>query len=176
MKKSSLRILEMTIYSMLGTVVFSLQVVMEVFPNIHLTGMFVILYTSVFRKKALIPIYLYVMLLGIRWGFSLSWLPYLYIWLPLWGMTMLVPSHCNLKIRLFAYPLIGALHGFGFGLMYAPAQAFLFGFHWTQTLAWIAKGFPWDVIHGIGNLVICNLVVPFSALFLRLLRRTGIQP
>ena len=53
---------------------------MELLPNIHLLGMLTMVYTIVFRIKALIPIYVYVFLNGIFAGFSPWWIPYLYIW------------------------------------------------------------------------------------------------
>lgn len=69
---------------------FCSKVAMQSLPNIHLIGMFVMTYTLVFRKKALIPIYIYVMLEGVFYGFTTWWLPYLYVWTILWAVTMLV--------------------------------------------------------------------------------------
>ncbi len=175
MKQKTLKIWEIALYSMLGTMTFSAQVAMEVFPNIHLTGMFVILFSAVFGRKALIPIYVYVLLVGVRWGFSLSWIPYLYIWLPLWGGTVLARRVKHKSLRVALYCTIGCLHGLSFGILYAPAQAFLFGLNAKQTLAWIGAGFVWDVVHGIGNLVFCTLVEPLSVVLGRLLTRTKNQ-
>ena len=76
---------------MLGTLMFCSKIIMEAFPNIHLLGMFVMTYTIVFRRRALVPIYLFVALTGLYAGFAFWWLPYLYIWTVLWGVTMLLP-------------------------------------------------------------------------------------
>ncbi len=78
---------------MLGTLMFVSKLIMELFPNVHLLGMLTVLYTVVFRKKALIPIYIYVLLNGVYAGFSMWWIPYLYLWAILWGMTMLLPKN-----------------------------------------------------------------------------------
>ena len=51
----------MVIFSMLGTIMFCSKIIMEVLPNIHLLGMFTMVFTVAFRKKALIPIYVYVL-------------------------------------------------------------------------------------------------------------------
>ena len=64
---------------MLGTIMFTSKIAMEALPNIHLVGMLTIVYTLVFRTKALIPIYIYVLMNGVYSGFSLWWMPYLYI-------------------------------------------------------------------------------------------------
>jgi energy-coupling factor transport system substrate-specific component len=169
MKKKILSVREIALFAMLGAVAFASQVVLEVLPNIHLTAMILILCTVLFRKKALIPLYLYVFLIGVRWGFGVAWLPYLYIWLPLWGAAMLVSSKWNRKIRMVLYSAIGLLHGLLFGVLYAPAQAILFGFSFRQTLLWISAGLLWDLVHGLGNAVVCTLVLPLERVLKKLL-------
>ena len=160
---------------MLGALTFGAQVVMEVLPNIHLSGMFVILYTVLFRKKALIPIYLYVFLVGVRWGFGLAWIPYLYLWLILWALVMLIPTKTPRKWKMILYPVVGGLFGLSFGTLYAPSQALLFGLSFKQTLLWIAAGFPWDMVHAAGNAVFSTLVLPLAEALSRVLKRAGIQ-
>ena len=62
---------EIVLFSMLGSLMFCSDIVMEALPNIHLVGMLTMVYTVVFRVKALIPIYVYVMLTGLlSAGFS----------------------------------------------------------------------------------------------------------
>ena len=53
-----------------------------------------------------------------------------------------------------------ALHGFLFGILYAPAQAIMFGLNFEGTIAWIAAGLPFDLIHGISNFFCGALIVP----------------
>ena len=67
----------MVLFAMLAALMFCSKKVMEGLPNIHLLGMFIMTFTVVFRKKALIPIYVYVFLDGLFGGFSMWWLPYL---------------------------------------------------------------------------------------------------
>ncbi len=160
----------MTLFAMLGALMFGAQVAMEGLPNIHLSGMFVILFTLLFRKKALIPIYLYVFLIGVRWGFGLAWIPYLYLWAVLWLLVMLVPESLSDKWKMVLYPAVGALFGLLFGTLYAPAQALLFGLNFKQTLLWIAAGFPWDVVHAMGNGIFCILAFPLSKRLLKSLK------
>lgn len=155
---------------MLGALMFGAQVAMEGLPNIHLSGMFVILFTLLFRKKALIPIYLYVFLIGVRWGFGLAWIPYLYLWAVLWLLVMLVPESLPDKWKMVLYPAVGALFGLLFGTLYAPAQAMLFGLDLKQTLLWIMAGFPWDVVHAMGNGIFCILAFPLSKRLLKSLK------
>ena len=145
---------------MLGTLMFCSDIAMEALPNIHLVGMLTVAYTVVFRFKALIPIYLYVMLNGLFAGFSAWWVPYLYIWTVLWGITMLLPKKMPRWLKLIVYPTVCALHGLFFGTLYAPVQALMFGFDLEQTLAWIAAGLTFDIIHFFGNLFAGLLILP----------------
>lgn len=153
---------------MLGTLMFCSKIIMDALPNIHLLGMLTVTYTVVYRAKALIPIYIYVMLCGLYGGFNLWWMPYLYIWTILWAVTMLLPKRMPLKIAAIVYPIVCSLHGFAFGTLYAPAQALMFGLNFDQTVAWIIAGIPFDMIHGVSNIFTGMLVVPFSELMKKL--------
>ncbi|MBR4306234.1 MAG: hypothetical protein IKT78_05255 [Ruminiclostridium sp.] len=165
----------MALFAMLGTIMFCSKIIMEFLPNVHLLGMLTMTYTVVFRKKALIPIYVYVMLNGLYTGFTMWWVPYLYIWTVLWAITMLLPRRMPTKVKCVVYPVICCLHGLAFGTLYAPAQALMFGLNLEQTIAWIVAGLPWDLIHGIGNLFAGMLIVPLSALLLKLVKRRYIE-
>ena len=78
---------EITVFAMLGAVMYASKMIMEVIPNVHLLGVFTIAFTVVYRKKALYPIYTYVILNGIFSGFATWWVPYLYLWTILWGAS-----------------------------------------------------------------------------------------
>ena len=156
------------IFAFFGALMFCSKLIMEFLPNVHLLGMFTILLTVVYRHRALIPIYIYVLLNGLYSGFSLWWVPYLYIWTVLWGITMLLPRRIPDKFAAVIYPLICSLHGFLYGILYAPAQALMFKLSFEQALVWIAAGIPFDLVHGVSNFVAGFLVLPLSKLLFRL--------
>ncbi|MCI8327990.1 MAG: hypothetical protein HFI37_09510 [Lachnospiraceae bacterium] len=155
-----LTIRETAIFGMLGAVMYASKMVMEFLPNVHLLGVFTVAFTVVYRKKALYPIYTYVILNGIFCGFAAWWIPYLYIWTILWGAVMLLPKEMPKKAQMIVYMAVCAAHGFLFGTLYAPMQAVLFGFSFQQMTAWIIAGLPWDCIHGISNFFSAILIVP----------------
>ncbi len=159
---------------MLGALMLCSKLLMEALPNLHLLGMLTMVYTIVFRHKALIPIYIYIFLNGLYAGFNLWWIPYLYIWAILWGATMLLPKKMPRWVALFLYPAVCALHGFAFGTLYAPAEAIMYRMNFEQMLAWRAAGIWFDVIHGIGNLFAGMLVLPMSALLSKLVKKSKI--
>lgn len=155
-----LTIREIAVFGMLGGIMYASKLIMELIPNVHLLGVFTIAYTVVYRKKALYPIYTYVILNGIFSGFAAWWVPYLYLWTLLWGAVMLLPGSIPKKVQPIVYMTVCAAHGFLFGTLYAPAQAILFGLSFKGMIAWIIAGLPWDFAHGISNFFCGILIVP----------------
>ena len=84
---------------------------------------------------------------------------------------MLLPKKMPKKVACAVYPTVCALHGLLYGILYSPAQAVMFGMSFSQTVAWIAAGFPFDVIHAVGNFVAGLLVFPLSELLKKLAKR-----
>lgn len=169
-KKRGLTVYELVLFAMLGMVMFVSKIVMEFLPNIHLLGMLTMVYTLTFRVKALIPIYVYVLVNGLYAGFAVWWMPYLYVWTFLWAVTMLLPRRMPKRLAYVVYPLICGLHGLLFGVLYAPAQALFFHLDWEMTVAWVLAGLPFDAIHAVGNTLAGLLIVPLAELLTRLNR------
>ena len=163
-----LTVRETAIFAMLGSVMYASKLIMEILPNVHLLGVFTIAYSVVYRKKALYPIYIYVFLNGIFSGFATWWIPYLYIWTILWGVTMMLPKNMPKNISPIVYMIVCALHGFLFGTLYAPAQAILYGLNFQGMIAWIIAGLPWDFVHGVSNFFCGILIVPIIIVLRRL--------
>ena len=165
---------EIVLFGMLGALMYAAKIALEFLPNIHLVGVFIVALTVVYRKKALYPLYTFVFITGLMNGFALWWLPYLYIWMPLFGAVLLIPNNLPNRFRPPVYMLINAAHGFLYGTLYAPAQALLFGMDFDGTIAWILAGLPWDMIHGFGNLF-CGILIAPLILLLRQLGRIDLK-
>ncbi len=165
-----LSIKEIAVFSMLGTVMLFGDIFMDMFPNVHFVGILTIIYTMVYRKKALIPLYIYVFLSGLFAGFSLWWIPYLYIWTILWAMAMLIPRKLHVSFTVIICAVISCIHGFSFGALYAPAQAIMYGLDINGMIAWIIAGLPFDFIHGTANLAASVIIIPLVTLLCRLER------
>lgn len=159
----------LVLYAMLGAMMYASKWVLQALPNIHLIGFFIMAFTAVYRAQALIPIYVFVFLCGVFDGFGAWWIPYLYIWAILWGITMLIPQKIiSGKWGYFVCPLVNGLFGLLFGVLYAPGQALIYGFNFEQTLAWIGTGLIFDAYHCVGNFAAGFLVPPFVLLMLKL--------
>lgn len=160
MAKLHLNLKEITVFGMLAALMYASKIAMEAFPNIHLVSVFTVAITAVYRKKALFPLYVFVFMIGLFAGFNLWWIPYLYIWTVLWGMTMLAPQKLPERYKTIIYILICSAHGFLYGTLYAPAQAIMFGLNFEGMIAWIIAGLPFDLIHGVSNLFCGLLIMP----------------
>ena len=159
-KRLSLR--ETIVFGLIGAIMFVSKLAMEFLPNVHLLGVFTIALTLVWRKKALYPIYVYVLLNGVFAGFAMWWIPYLYLWTLLWAAAMLLPRDTVEKRRVLPCMLLCAAHGLLFGILYAPAQALMFGLDFRGMIAWIIAGLPYDLVHGVSNFALGTLIIPLA--------------
>lgn len=155
-----LKLREVVLFAMLGSLMFLSKLLLEVLPNVHLLAVLTVAYTVCYRRQALYPIYLFVFLTGLYAGFNLWWIPYLYLWTLLWGATMLLPKSMHPRTAIPVYMLLCGLHGFLYGTLYAPAQALMFGLDFSGTLSWIVAGLPFDAVHGVSNFCMGVLVLP----------------
>lgn len=171
-KKALLTVYEIAVFGMLGALMMVSDLLMNLLPNVHLVGVIIVVLTVVYRWKALFPIYVYVLLIGLMEGIGTWWLPYLYVWTLLWGMVMLLPKRMPKWLTPIVYALVCGLHGFGFGLWWIPSQMLLMSFSFKQALVWWQFGFfTADLPHGIGNLVGSILIVPLINLIRKLDKR-----
>lgn len=154
-----LKIKDIALLSLLSALMCVGDFAMEWLPNVHFVGVLIVITTVVYRSYALLAVYVYVLIQGLVSGFSPWWIAYIYVWTVLWGVVMLIPQKLPQKIKHILYVTVCALHGFLFGVLYAPAQALLFGLDFKGTLAWIAAGFYFDMLHGVGNLVLGSLLI-----------------
>lgn len=163
--KPKINIRELTLFAILGAVMYVTKTVMEFLPNIHLLGTFIVSATVVFRKKALYPIYVYVLLNGLISGFAVWWIPYLYVWTVLWVFTMLLPKKTPEKLLPVCYMLISGLHGLLFGVLYLPFQMIVYGLDFKAATTWLIAGLPFDLIHAASNFVCGLLIIPLIKVF-----------
>lgn len=163
--------MDIAVCAMLGAIMFCSKIFLEFLPNIHLLAMFILVFTVVYRAKALIAIYVFVAITGVYAGFALWWIPYLYIWTVLWAAVMLLPKNMPKKIAVPVYIIVCALHGLLYGILYSPFQAVAFGLDLKGTISWIIAGLPYDLIHGVGNAVSATLALPLITAIKKVTKR-----
>ena len=167
--KAKLSARDIAVFSVWSAMMFLARQGMQGLPNVHPLGILIAVQALVYGRRALIPLYGYILLEGVFAGFSLWWMPYLYIWLPLWAAFVLFRRvRLSEKIKVPLFMLVCGLHGLSFGLLYAPAQALMFGFSFRMTVAWVIAGLPFDIVHAIANAAIGSLILPLFYLVKRI--------
>lgn len=138
----------MVLFGVLGALTFALQVVMSGLPNIEPVSLLVMLFAVVFGWKALYPVYVFVAMEILFYGFSTWNVYYLYVWTVLTAAAILM--------RKAEQPLAWALLSGGFGLLFGAlcgiVDIFIGG--WEYAVAKWISGIPFDVLHCGGNFVI----------------------
>lgn len=143
-----MKVKELTEMALLGALLYVGQVALAFLPNIEVVSVLVLVYTLTFGRRALFPIYVFVFLEGITYGFGLWWVMYLYVWLVLYGIVRLLRSNTSAVI----WAVVSAFYGLSFGALCTipylitggPAMAFA---SWTS-------GLLFDIFHGIGNFAV----------------------
>lgn len=131
--------------ALLGTLMFGAKASMAVLPNIEPVSLLVLVYTAVFGRGALYPIYTYVLLELLLFGIGLWSLNYLYVWLVLY---LLCRAFRAMKSP-WGWAILSGAFGLGFGLLCTPVYCITGG--WAFGLSWWISGIPFDALHCAGN-------------------------
>ena len=166
MVKKRATLAELALFGILGGLTFGVKVVMSYLPNIEPVSLMVMLFAVTFGRRALYPIYTYVLLEFLLYGLNLWSVNYLYIWAVL--------AIAAWFLRKMERPLGWALLSGGFGLLFgalcAPVDVLAGGFAYAAG-RWVS-GIPFDLLHCAGNFAIAlALFVPMRRLTERLYQK-----
>lgn len=159
---------DLVFMGIMTALVFAGQVAMSVLPNIEIVTLLFILYTLVLGSKVFIVIYAFVVLEGLAYGFGLWWLNYLYVW----SVQALITLMFRKKTGVLFWSILSGIYGITFGILCSIPSFFISGV--GGGLAYIVSGIPFDMIHCVGNVVIC--LVLFKPLRYILEQAKGIEP
>lgn len=152
MGKAKLLAREITLFGILGALTFGAKVVMSWMPNIEPVSLMVMLYAVTFGRKAVYPIYLYVLLEILIYGLGTWNIMYLYIW------TILALAAWLLRKMEspLGWAMLCGVFGLAFGALCAPVDIAIGGVGYAVS-KW-ASGIIFDIWHCAGNFVIALLV------------------
>lgn len=157
---------EVALFGVLGGLTFAAKVVMMGLPNIEPVSLMVMLFAVTFGRKAVYPIYVYVLMEFVLYGFNLWSINYLYIWLVLAGVAWL----CRGMANPIGWAILSGLFGLLFGTLCAPVYFITGG--WAYGVTWWINCIPFDMLHCAGNFVIAlTLFVPLRYVLERLYRK-----
>lgn len=159
-----MKLKDMIITCILGAILIVSQVALSALPNIEIVSCLIIIYTIHFKSKALISIYIFAFVEFLIYGFSIWNITYLYIWLILWGITMLFRKNKSVII----WAVICAMYGLLYGTLCSIPSFIMLGP--AGALSWIANGLLFDLYHMAGNLIITLILFkPLNMLFDKIL-------
>ena len=143
---------EVALFGILGGMTFAAKMVMAGFANIEPVSLMVMLFAVTFGKKAVFPIYVYVLMEYVMFGLGPWSLNYLYIWLVLALAAWLLRG----MTHPLGWAVLSGLFGLSFGALCAPVDMLVGGWSYAVT-KWIG-GVPYDIAHCAGNFVLALLL------------------
>lgn len=157
---------EVALFGIMGGLTFAAKIVMAGLPNIEPVSLMVMLFAVTFGRRAVYPIYVYVVMEYIFFGFGPWSFNYLYIWLVLAMAAYLLREMTN----PVGWALLSGIYGILFGALCAPVDLFMGG--WGYAVSKWISGIPFDLSHCAGNFVIALvLFAPLRTIMERLYRR-----
>ena len=161
---SAIKLQELTALAVFAALMVATQVALSQLPNIEVVSLLIILATVFLGPKALLSIFVFVLVEGLIYGFHLWWINYLYVWpllaLIVWGL------------RRWSHPILWAVVAGFFGLLFGTLCSipyFLTG-GWGAGIGYIIQGIPFDITHAIGNIAsVLLLYFPLEKVLKRVL-------
>lgn len=165
-KKKLLPILELVIFGLLTAILVAVQVGLAWLANVELVSTLIILYTIFLGRKVLFPLYAFVIIQGLLYGFHIWWIAYLYVWL-----VLVLLTHIFKKIdSAIFFAVLAGIFGLIFGTLCSIPYLFIGG--WQMFVSTIIAGISFDLVHCVGNFVITLILYrPLKNLFAMLFKR-----
>lgn len=163
MHKQKLSLYRMVILGLLGALLVVVKEPLNWLPNIELVSLFLIVYVRVYGVQAFYPLYIFVAIEGLLYGFSDWFFNYLYVW------AVLVAIACIFRKQ--DSPLVWALISGFFGLCFGGLCSLLYLLiaNPAYMFSYWIQGLWFDILHCIGNFVSALLLTkPLCRLLMQL--------
>ena len=170
-RKGKITVQDIAMIGMMTAVMEVSKLALSFLPNVELVTFWVILFTLFFGPKTIYSILVFILIEISIYGIHTWVIMYLYIW-PLLALIVYLFRKVN---SIWFYAVLSGLYGVLFGFFCAIPYIFigavdggiksglLMAFNW-----WVA-GIPFDIIHGVANLVLMLvLYYPVRSLFCKL--------
>lgn len=160
-EKQKLTVRELVILGLIAAFMVAGQVVLAALPNVEIVSLILIACSVVYGWRTLYPLYTFVLVEALIYGFSTWVINYLYVWPVLVVVSVL--------LRRSSSRFLWAAVSGGFGLFFGALCAILYLFIGgpEMMVAYWISGIPFDLIHCISNGVIAFLLVPPLVTLLR---------
>lgn len=156
MKSAKISIQDIALIGMMIAVLEVSKRALDFLPNIELVTFWVIMFTLFLGKKAIYGVIGFTLIEGMVFGFHVWWIMYLYEWPLLCWITWKFRKNESLVL----WAVIAGIFGFTFGAM-GSIPYFFIGLSTGGVVSglrtaftWWIAGIPWDMIHGVANIVV----------------------
>ena len=160
-KRNKMTAKDIALIGMMIAVIEVSKIALAQVPNVELTTFWIILFTLYLGKRIFYVIPAFILIEGAVYGFHLWWVIYLYAW----PLLALVTMTMRKKHTYFGCIILSGVFGLLFGLLCAIPYIFVgwFGINvdgsgllngLRTAFTWWVAGIPFDLVHGIANLVI----------------------
>lgn len=146
-----LSIRDIAILGIYGALMCALQALLSPLPNIEPVSLMILVLASVYGRRAIWSIAVFILLEGLLYGFGLWWFFYLYAWPLLLLLALLLRR--VLGRSAWGHALLSGAFGLAFGFLYALlflAAGGIAGFVATWT-----AGLLFDLVHCAANIALC---------------------
>ena len=140
---------EICVLALMAALIFGTKVALAGIPNVNLNSVLIILTVVFFGWKALYTVYIYVLLEGLIFGFSVWWVGYLYVWAILVVVAMLLRKNDSALL----WAVVAGVYGLVFGLL-MYLEWFAINGGWEGYFAMWVAGIPYDLTHCVSNFVL----------------------
>lgn len=138
---------ELILFGVLGGLISVSQIALSFIPNVETVSLFIILFSLIYKKKAMYIVFVFVIVMGLIYGFGVWWFGYIILWPFLCVMTYKLENVISEKYLILS--LYSGIFGLLFGFFYAIPYGIFGGIN--AGIAYWVSGIPFDIIHGIGN-------------------------
>lgn len=137
---------KITRIALLSAILYVSKAVLEMFPNVELVSILIIVYTLVFGTETFLIITVFNIFELVQWGFGSWWVSYLYVW-PLLCLGVLLLKRL-VKEEFLVWSVVAGCFGLAYGglfaIVYLPIDS-------SYALTYWISGLLWDVWHGVWN-------------------------
>lgn len=157
---NKLKIRDMTLIAMMAAVIEVCKLTLASIPNVELTTFWIIMFSLYFGKRVYFVVIVFILVEGMVYGVHLWWIMYLYTWPLLVFITMRLKKYVSVWTLTFLSGLFGFLFGFLCSFPYffigLTKGSIMNGL--KTAFAWWVAGIPFDILHGISNIVLMSLL------------------
>ena len=155
---------ELVSLSLISAIIIAFKEAMSFLPNIEPVTTLLICTTLVYGAKAFYPCAVFILVEGLLYGFGWYFFVYVYIWPILVAAVLLLRRHITSYVL---WTVFAALYGLFFGPL-CCIEAFVVN-GWRMAFSFWISGIPYDILHCIGNAVVCGVLLkPLTTLLKRL--------